>query len=523
MSYNSFADCYAFTRLNIGSTVQYLNHNAFHHCITLSSIYTEALNPPTFTWLDGFLTNVQRNIPVYIPCFTYNKYTTAYGWNEFTNIIINGTPTVDTTFYSAVKCYNVHYTDSNFTTPIYQPGIYYTHLPNAYNCDSIICLNLTQYPYIPITNYSASYCQGGSYTDDNFTNLTQTGYHTITLTTVAGCDSIVRLYLTVTPAPTTNYSASICQGGSYTDDNFTNLTEVGTYQTTLQTQTGCDSIVNLTLHYAISLPQQLCMITVDEQNHNMLVWKKQEEIGSFNIYREETQIGVYELAATIDYNDVNSWVDIESNARIRSYRYKIAGIDTCGNVSELSSAHKTMHLTINAGMNNSWNLIWTAYEGTEYSAYNIYRARGTGQGPGQFELIATIPGSNTSYSDFFSPAGNVYYMIEIMLSASCDLGKSVNSIKSNIATNALQAIDDNTAQSNITIYPNPTTGELRIECGEWEVTVIMIFDIYGRVQNIESKNQKGEILMDISELPVGVYFLRITTEQGEVVRKVVKE
>jgi len=75
----------------------------------------------------------------------------------------------------------------------------------------------------------------------------------------------------------------------------------------------------------------------------------------------------------------------------------------------------------------------------------------------------------------------------------------------------------------IKIYPNPTTGKLRIESGELKVEKIEIFDIYGRTQKAESKKQKGKILMDISELPVGVYFLLLTTEQGEVVKKVLKE
>jgi hypothetical protein len=76
---------------------------------------------------------------------------------------------------------------------------------------------------------------------------------------------------------------------------------------------------------------------------------------------------------------------------------------------------------------------------------------------------------------------------------------------------------------NINIYPNPTTGELKIESGELRIEAIEIFDISGRTQKAECKNQKGKILMDISELPAGVYFLRIKTEQGEVVKKVMKE
>jgi len=79
--------------------------------------------------------------------------------------------------------------------------------------------------------------------------------------------------------------------------------------------------------------------------------------------------------------------------------------------------------------------------------------------------------------------------------------------------------------TEIRIYPNPTTGELRIESVKLRVEDIAVFDIYGRAQKVEVRKQraKGKFLMDISNLPTGVYFLWIRTEQGEVVRKVLKE
>jgi hypothetical protein len=53
----------------------------------------------------------------------------------------------------------------------------------------------------------------------------------------------------------------------------------------------------------------------------------------------------------------------------------------------------------------------------------------------------------------------------------------------------------------------------------------VVFDGYGRTWKTENRKQKtgGKILINISELPAGVYFFRIITEQGEVVRKVLKE
>jgi len=70
----------------------------------------------------------------------------------------------------------------------------------------------------------------------------------------------------------------------------------------------------------------------------------------------------------------------------------------------------------------------------------------------------------------------------------------------------------------IRVYPNPTTGELRIENLELKIEKITIFDVYGR--NVLTSS---ETTLNISHLSAGIYFVKINIEKGEVVRKVVKE
>jgi hypothetical protein len=259
-------------------------------------------------------------------------------------------------------------------------------------------------------------------------------------------------------------------------------------------------------------PPQLCMVSVDENNHNEIVWKPLENTSAFNIYREGDVSGKYDLVGTAEPNGTNSWVDMTSDAKMRSYRYKVSAVYDSEVETILSDPHKTMHLTINAGMNNSWNLIWTAYEGTEYSTYNIYRT--TGDTPGEFTLIGTMPAGNTSYSDFGAPAeGYVYYMVEIMLNAPCDVGKALASIKSNVATNNPNVgIVETLRATSLQVYPNPTNGQLTIEMGDMrcETCDIAIYDIYGRKHQVSSlKSEVSNLKIDVSHLPSGMYFLRI--------------
>jgi len=80
-------------------------------------------------------------------------------------------------------------------------------------------------------------------------------------------------------------------------------------------------------------------------------------------------------------------------------------------------------------------------------------------------------------------------------------------------------------QQQITLYPNPTSGELRITNYELRITSIEIYDIYGKKQCVENNNEKTEEyqLFDISHLQPGFYFVKITTEAGIIVEKIIKK
>ena len=84
------------------------------------------------------------------------------------------------------------------------------------------------------------------------------------------------------------------------------------------------------------------------------------------------------------------------------------------------------------------------------------------------------------------------------------------------------------AESDIRIYPNPTTGELRIENGELKIENVEIFDIYGRKVLAPSLTvlQFGKLTAsqsyDLTVLQPGIYFIKIETEAGIITKKVIK-
>jgi len=76
--------------------------------------------------------------------------------------------------------------------------------------------------------------------------------------------------------------------------------------------------------------------------------------------------------------------------------------------------------------------------------------------------------------------------------------------------------------SKIYLYPNPTTGQLSIVNCLLSINSVDIFDVYGRKCHVSSV-MCHENTIDISHLNSGIYFVKITTEQGTVIKKVVKQ
>ncbi len=79
--------------------------------------------------------------------------------------------------------------------------------------------------------------------------------------------------------------------------------------------------------------------------------------------------------------------------------------------------------------------------------------------------------------------------------------------------------DEENDIENIKIYPNPSTGKFFIKSTTGNIERISILDILGKnVFQLDRSIQQ----FDISNLQSGMYFLRITTENGNFIKKILK-
>jgi len=66
------------------------------------------------------------------------------------------------------------------------------------------------------------------------------------------------------------------------------------------------------------------------------------------------------------------------------------------------------------------------------------------------------------------------------------------------------------------VYPNPTTGQLTIDNGQWTINNVEIYDIYGRKQLSIVNCQLSINVINISHLPAGIYFVRIYKDNNTI-------
>lgn len=292
-----------------------------------------------------------------------------------------------------------------------------------------------------------------------------------------------------------------------------------TYSVSASSVNGCMATDSVYVSVIPMDAPDVCIVGVDSSNKNMIVWNKPliTTIDSFYVYRETDITGVYEKIGTVPYDSMSIFIDQFSFPNIQSNKYKISIKDHCGFESAHSEYHKTMHLAINQGMGNTWNLIWDPYEGFNVSTYKIYR----GSSPDSIQLIGTTSGGNTQYSDFSAPSGYVYYQVEVISPNSCSPVKTYNSSRSNIATNNPDGIHENNDSSILfSIFPNPATENLTIQTHQ--KAIIEILNIAG--QSIMTINDTDTFTtIDIKDLSSGVYIVKVRTDEGSAVKKFIKE
>lgn len=320
-----------------------------------------------------------------------------------------------------------------------------------------------------------------------------------------------------------------------TDEDLTDVLP-GDYDVEITGSNGCSSYFTYSVEMTSPDENAICIVSVDTvQGGNLVVWEPVQATGVdyYNVYKESSQSGLYYLIGTTDADSLSFYHDVNSAPQIRSWRYKISAVDNCGNESDLSDEHKTIHLTANLGVGSVVNLIWDNYEGFSYPTFYVNRYHPTTG----WMVIDSLGANLNSYTDATPPSdSNLVYQVTINAPGLCSAQKAQdhNTTRSNRASINLpeeetetenpDAIEESLA-AEIGIMPNPTNGIFTLYFdGKATERNIEIFDLQGkRLANKLCAKENKTIGFDISEFETGIYIIQISADSQSIYRKIVKQ
>ena len=381
----------------------------------------------------------------------------------------------------------------------------YTEVFQAMNgCDSTVTLHLTVHP-VYNHSISADICDGQSYVLGTQT-LSVSGSYTETFQSVNGCDSIVTVALTTHPIYDVRDTIIACDGAAYPFGTQT-LTTSGNYTELFTTVNGCDSLVRLAFyvypHYTDTLTATFCEGDTFS-------------FGNMQITQHGTYIQVYQSRFGCDSVEVLNLTRYPSYDRHISKSmcggnvYSFGGmiLDSSGtytaNFPTVNGCDSVVTLSLNVNsIDNSvtrdGNHLTANYDGATYQWYRRENVFVPIAGATQQSLEAAINGIyRVRISDNF-----------------CSVYSDSISLRS-------VGIEMQTAEEDLSLYPNPNNGQFVIACpvcSHDAELYLQVFSASGEeVMTTVLTGKSGKYQVEAGELAKGIYFLNIQ-QNGEVLHK----
>jgi len=478
-------------------------------------------------------------------------------WSQTTSITITATAG-QTVSYTIC---DQQYTQAIVYKPLWATsGISWEQIPNEYWQDSIIITPSNQgywlfnsfqgsvgiyinfvsppsEPWIPTSTTTCGilHAQGGS-PQAGTTYLWSTGETTESIdvttpgnygvTVTNACSTVTDNISVLWSGPNPNLGANdtVCFGTTLTPGTFTsylwsggssastlNVTTTGNYGVTVTNSNGCEATDNVYIRVDTLRALEICDVTYDTITNkisvNRYVNGSETEITDV-VIKKKNQMGIMVPLDTIPYTQ-ESYIDWTSNPQSDYGEYCITAITHCGE-GPASIIHKSIWLTT---LTNE--LQWQNYVGNFTPLYYIVFAL---MNTGTIVAIDTIPACSGSGCLNHCPItwnpNVVKYFVAFEHTCS---SKGNGWVVSNYINANTVGISDHSSV-DVDIYPNPAKDNIMIDI-DYDEFEIKMYNIFGQVVLTE-RNKK---ILDINDLPQGMYIVSITAGGITTNKKILKD
>lgn len=301
--------------------------------------------------------------------------------------------------------------------------------------------------------------------------------------------------------------------------------------------TGCSSMEYGLLPSVLPPVQEICVVKVDSASgFNLVVWEKDplgDYLSHYNIYQEQTVAGVFNYVGSVPYDSLSQYVDSLANPIVRSYRYVITAVDTCGNESNQSTIHQTIHLAASLAVNQTdVNCSWNHYDGFWYGTYDVFRYTDVAG----WQQMPSFPSTSAAWTDITVPGGwnDMHYIISVDHPDGCTSTRAEdhNSTRSNEgrlpAPSGPITVNEIPSDVRAVVFPNPNDGimELGLFVDQEQDIDITVYNLMGEVVYTDTySNVFGEqfFTIDVTTAASGIYVMELATQSGRISSRFVKE
>ena len=255
-----------------------------------------------------------------------------------------------------------------------------------------------------------------------------------------------------------------------------------------------------------NIPQNLSANAINETSIS-LSWTSAKNATSYNVYCGTNKLAnvtttsylAEGLNADTEYcftiTAVNGETESEKSAEACSKTLKEEKIEAPKNLEAWAPSLEAGVLSL------KWDIV------AEASSYNIYRDN---------EFLVNVK-ENTYKDTTTYDIKKIYcYTVTAISASGLESEKSNESCAQPLACVGLEELS-----SSVNIYPNPVNDMLYIKT-DFEIEEAVVYDVFGRQQDNWTTGQQGKVAVDVSKLVAGVYFVKIKTAEGEIVKRIIK-